>query len=217
MLPDVLNTSSRRSPGSLWSKIRRKLVFCNNRQVNRDKLYYKWVRNVRNIQAVAKTQLPSSQVSVVDLPVENPPVLQTALPVSIDTTIFSLDTKLFLATNFALSCVREAVSHFSQYNSLCLGTSSLILKQCLSEIVDNNLLIVWASASPGTEMYHNMSLSAQDFILEYNGADFITILDHDCDIRSNALKFFKFDNSNIIAVVVYSVLSIILLIIQFKT
>ena len=82
--------------------------------MNRDKLYYKWVRNVRNIQAVAKTQLPSSQVSVVDLPVENPPVLQTALP-------------------------------------------------------------------------------AQDFILEYKGADFITFLDHKCDIWCDALKFFKFD------------------------
>ena len=95
------------------------------------------VKKCRNIQAV-KTQLPSSQVSVIALPVEKPPVLQTALPITID------------ATTFSLSCVREFVSHSSHCTNSCLGTSSLFPEQCMSEIVDDNLSIVWVSASPGT-------------------------------------------------------------------
>ena len=81
LLLTALSSSSRRNPQSLWGKIS-KLVYVNNLQTNRDKLYYKWVRNTRNILSIALNSLASSTPVISDqLPaVEKSPVAGSQLP-----------------------------------------------------------------------------------------------------------------------------------------
>ena len=65
LLLSTLSSSSRRNPQSLLGKIS-KLVHGNNRQTNRDKLYYKWVRNTLNIQSITQNSLASATPVIAD-------------------------------------------------------------------------------------------------------------------------------------------------------
>ena len=124
LLLTTLSSSSRRNPQSLWGKIS-KLVHGNNRKTNRDKLYYKWVRNTRNIQSIALNSLASSTPVISDqLPaVDNSPVAGSQLPtkeiraapvvgaleVNVNLADILLDTRLSLFTKKAAETVREVV------------------------------------------------------------------------------------------------------------
>ena len=76
LLLTTLSSSSSRNPQSLRGN------YGNNRQANRDKLYYKWVRNARNTQSIALNSLASSTPVISDpLPaVEKSPVAGCQLP-----------------------------------------------------------------------------------------------------------------------------------------
>ena len=58
-------------------------MYGNNRQTNRDRLYYKWVRNTRNIQSIGLNSLASTTPVICDqLPVveKSLPVVESILP-----------------------------------------------------------------------------------------------------------------------------------------
>ena len=167
LLPTTLSSSSRRNPQSLWGKIS-KLVYGNNRQTNRDMLYYKWVRNTRNIQSITLNSLASStpvisdQLPVVEksLPVVSilptvqiraAPVVET-LKVNVNLADILLDTRLSLFTKKAVETVREVFGRQSvaKCDKSILWINCISLDQCMKDLSDNTKFTIWASSSLGT-------------------------------------------------------------------
>ena len=173
ILTTTLSNSSRRNPNSVWGKIS-KLVYGNNRQTNRDKLYYKWLRNTRNIQSIALNSLASTPVIPGDQflspvvehsPVSATPVQESSeapvvesLNVSVNLADVSLNSKLSLFTKKAIDTVKEVVccQTVTYCDKSSLGISSISLNQCMKELVDNDKFTIWASASLGTNVYTNL-------------------------------------------------------------
>ena len=208
LLPTTLSSSSRRNPQSLWGKIS-KLVYGNNRQTNRDKLYYKWVRNTRNIQSIALNSLASSTPVICDqLPVvENSlPVVESILPtvqiraapvvetlkVNVNLADILLDTRLSLFTKKAIEKVREVVGRQSiaKCDKSISGVNCISLDQCMKDLSDNTKFTIWASASLGTTVYNDLISAAKEQFEDYEGEHMCLFLNNEAEIWCDALSYY---------------------------
>ena len=206
----TLSSSSRRNPQSLWGKIS-KLVYGNNRQTNRDKLYYKWVRNTRNIQSIALNSLASSTpvISSQSPVVEKSPVAGSQLPteeiraapvvgaleVNVNLADILLDTRLSLFTKKAAETVREVVGCQSVVtcDKSSLRISCISLDKCMKELLDNDKFTIWASASLGTTVYNDLISMANEQFEDYEGEHKCLFLNNEAEIWCDAIRYYTFE------------------------
>ena len=180
-------------------------MYGNNRQTNRDKLYYKWVRNTRNIQSIALNSLASSTpVISVQLPaVEKSPVAGSQLPteeiraapvvgaleVNVNLADILLDTRLSLLTKKAAETVRELVGCQSVVtcDKSSLRISCISLDKCMKELLDNDKFTIWASASLGTTVYNDLICMANEQFDDYEGEHKCLFLNNEAEIWCDAI------------------------------
>ena len=184
-------------------------MYGNNRQTNRDRLYYKWVRNTRNIQSIALNSLASSTPVICDqLPVveKSLPVAESILPtvqiraapvvetlkVNVNLADILLDTRLSLFTKKAIEKVREVVDRQSiaKCDKSILGINCISLDQCMKDLSDNTKFTIWASASLGTTVYNDLISAAKEQFEDYEGEHMCLFLNNEAEIWCDALSYY---------------------------